>query len=47
MSLPPSNSRVALITYWGVPAITTDDRLLRDALVARGAEVDAHRGTRA
>jgi glutathione synthase/RimK-type ligase-like ATP-grasp enzyme len=41
MSLPLSNSRVALITYSGVPAITTDDRLLRDALVARGAEVDA------
>ncbi|HEV7704225.1 MAG TPA: hypothetical protein VGO46_08015 [Gemmatimonadaceae bacterium] len=41
MSLPPFNSRVALITYSGVPAITTDDRLLRDALVARGAEVDA------
>ena len=41
MSLPTSNSRVALITYSGVPAITTDDRLLRDALVARGAEVDA------
>jgi glutathione synthase/RimK-type ligase-like ATP-grasp enzyme len=41
MSLPLSASRVALITYSGVPAITTDDRLLRDALVARGAEVDA------
>jgi glutathione synthase/RimK-type ligase-like ATP-grasp enzyme len=41
MALPVSNSRVALITYSGVPAITTDDRLLRDALVARGAEVDA------
>jgi hypothetical protein len=41
LSLPLSNSRVALITYSGVPAITTDDRLLRDALVARGAEVDA------
>ena len=41
MSLPHSNSRVALITYSGVPAITTDDRLLRDALVARGAEVEA------
>lgn len=41
MALPLSNSRVALITYSGVPAITTDDRLLRDALVARGAEVDA------
>ena len=36
-----SQNRVALITYSGVPAITTDDRLLRDALVARGAEVDA------
>jgi glutathione synthase/RimK-type ligase-like ATP-grasp enzyme len=41
MSLPPSAGRVALITYSGVPAITTDDRLLRDALVARGAEVEA------
>ncbi|HLB11256.1 MAG TPA: hypothetical protein VK617_17125, partial [Gemmatimonadaceae bacterium] len=41
MSLPLSASRVALITYSGVPAITTDDRLLRDALVARGAEVEA------
>jgi glutathione synthase/RimK-type ligase-like ATP-grasp enzyme len=41
LSVPLSNSRVALITYSGVPAITTDDRLLRDALVARGAEVDA------
>jgi glutathione synthase/RimK-type ligase-like ATP-grasp enzyme len=41
MSLPLSASRVALITYSGVPAITTDDRLLRDALVARGAEVHA------
>lgn len=41
MSLPLSGSRVALITYSGVPAITTDDRLLRDALVARGAEVEA------
>jgi len=41
MSAPLSASRVALITYSGVPAITTDDRLLRDALVARGAEVDA------
>ena len=41
MSLPFSAGRVALITYSGVPAITTDDRLLRDALVARGAEVEA------
>ena len=41
MSAPTSANRVALITYSGVPAITTDDRLLRDALVARGAEVDA------
>ena len=41
MSLPLSGSRVALITYSGVPAITTDDRLLRDALIARGAEVEA------
>ena len=41
MPAPLSPSRVALITYSGVPAITTDDRLLRDALVARGAEVDA------
>ncbi|HEY8794589.1 MAG TPA: hypothetical protein VIM15_06535 [Gemmatimonadaceae bacterium] len=41
MSLPLSAGRVALITYSGVPAITTDDRLLRDALVARGAEVEA------
>jgi glutathione synthase/RimK-type ligase-like ATP-grasp enzyme len=41
MSSSLSASRVALITYSGVPAITTDDRLLRDALVARGAEVDA------
>ena len=41
MSLPLSASRVALITYSGVPAITTDDRLLRDALVARGVEVEA------
>jgi glutathione synthase/RimK-type ligase-like ATP-grasp enzyme len=41
MSLPLSNGRIALITYSGVPAITTDDRLLRDALVARGAEVEA------
>ncbi|MBK5189700.1 MAG: hypothetical protein JJD97_15765, partial [Gemmatimonadaceae bacterium] len=41
MSLPLSDSRIALITYSGVPAITTDDRLLRDALVARGAEVEA------
>lgn len=41
MSSPLSPSRIALITYSGVPAITTDDRLLRDALVARGAEVDA------
>lgn len=41
MSHPLSASRVALITYSGVPAITTDDRLLRDALVARGAEVEA------
>jgi Prokaryotic glutathione synthetase, ATP-grasp domain len=41
MSAPLSAHRVALITYSGVPAITTDDRLLRDALVARGAQVDA------
>ena len=41
MSASPSARRVALLTYSGVPAITTDDRLLRDALVARGAEVDA------
>ncbi|MEO8881724.1 MAG: hypothetical protein ABI446_15130 [Gemmatimonadaceae bacterium] len=41
MSLPHSNSRVALITYAGVPAITADDLLLRDALMARGAEVEA------
>lgn len=41
MALPHSASRVALITYSGVPALTTDDRLLRDALVARGAEVEA------
>jgi glutathione synthase/RimK-type ligase-like ATP-grasp enzyme len=41
MSAPLSAHRVALITYSGVPSITTDDRLLRDALVARGAEVDA------
>jgi glutathione synthase/RimK-type ligase-like ATP-grasp enzyme len=41
MSSPLSAGRVALITYSGVPAITTDDRLLRDALVARGAAVDA------
>jgi glutathione synthase/RimK-type ligase-like ATP-grasp enzyme len=41
MSLPFAAGRVALITYSGVPAITTDDRLLRDALVARGAEVEA------
>ncbi|MEP7087559.1 MAG: hypothetical protein ABI884_09505 [Gemmatimonadota bacterium] len=41
MAFPLSNTRVALITYSGVPAITTDDRLLRDALVARGAEVEA------
>ncbi len=41
MSSSPAASRVALITYSGVPAITTDDRLLRDALVARGAEVEA------
>lgn len=41
MSTSLSTNRVALITYSGVPAITTDDRLLRDALVARGAEVDA------
>jgi glutathione synthase/RimK-type ligase-like ATP-grasp enzyme len=41
MALPLSINRVALITYSGVPAITTDDRLLRDALVARGAEVEA------
>jgi hypothetical protein len=41
MSAPLSAHRVALITYSGVPAITTDDRLLRHALVARGAEVDA------
>ena len=41
MASPSYNSRVALITYSGVPAITTDDRLLRDALVARGVEVEA------
>lgn len=41
MTLPISDSRIALITYSGVPAITTDDRLLRDALVARGVEVEA------
>jgi glutathione synthase/RimK-type ligase-like ATP-grasp enzyme len=41
MALSLPNSRIALITYSGVPAITTDDRLLRDALVARGAEVEA------
>ena len=41
MGSPSYNSRVALITYSGVPAITTDDRLLRDALIARGAEVEA------
>lgn len=41
MSLPLSINRVALITYSGVPAITADDRLLRDALIARGAEVEA------
>jgi hypothetical protein len=39
MPAPRSSSRVALITYSGVPAITADDRLLRDALVARGAQV--------
>ena len=41
MSAPLSPNRVALITYSGVPAITADDRLLRDALVARGAQVEA------
>ncbi len=41
MSPPLSPNRVALITYSGVPAITADDRLLRDALVARGAQVEA------
>jgi hypothetical protein len=41
MSAPLSPSRVALITYSGVPAITADDRLLSDALVARGAQVEA------
>ena len=41
MSSTPATSRIALITYSGVPAIATDDRLLRDALVARGAEVEA------
>jgi glutathione synthase/RimK-type ligase-like ATP-grasp enzyme len=41
MSVSISANRVALITYSGVPALTTDDRLLRDALVARGAEVEA------
>lgn len=41
MAFPLSNGRIALITYSGVPAITADDRLLRDALVARGAEVEA------
>jgi glutathione synthase/RimK-type ligase-like ATP-grasp enzyme len=41
MSSSISANRVALITYSGVPALTTDDRLLRDALVARGAQVEA------
>ena len=33
--------RVALVTYSGKPALTPDDTELRDALVARGAEVEA------
>jgi hypothetical protein len=41
ISAPLSPNRVALITYSGVPAITPDDRLLREALVARGAQVEA------
>ncbi len=41
MSLLHSDDRIALVTYSGVPAITADDCLLRDALVARGAEVEA------
>ncbi|MEO6209562.1 MAG: hypothetical protein ABIQ10_05480 [Gemmatimonadaceae bacterium] len=41
MSIPHSDNRIALVTYSGVPAITADDCLLRDALVARGAEVEA------
>ena len=41
MPLPSTEGRVALITYSGVPAITADDRLLRDALVARGTDVEA------
>lgn len=41
MSHLHTDNRIALVTYSGVPAITTDDCLLRDALVARGAEVEA------
>jgi glutathione synthase/RimK-type ligase-like ATP-grasp enzyme len=41
MALLRPASRIALITYSGVPALTADDRLLFDALTARGAEVDA------
>ncbi len=35
------SSRVALVTCAGVPDLDPDDRLLRDALTARGAAVDA------
>jgi glutathione synthase/RimK-type ligase-like ATP-grasp enzyme len=34
-------ARVALVTYSGKPALTPDDAELRDALTARGAEVEA------
>ncbi len=42
MAMAPSRPvRVALITFSGRPALTADDGELRDALVSRGAEVEA------
>jgi len=42
MPSPSSRApRVALITFSGRPALTADDGELRDALVSRGAEVEA------
>ena len=32
---------IALVTYRGLPDLAADDRLLRDALLRRGAGVDA------
>lgn len=39
--MPERPRRVALVTYDARPEVTDDDRLLADALVARGVSVDA------